>query len=138
MGPLPFSGSVALATLAAAAASWTEFQSSSGNSPSLLSKSPHRRACLVPREGRALLLLFASRAGPQRRVAVPSVYSINHRRIVIRLCSADLNLAVQVIRPSCEGSRAGRMYHTSRIRKSEFGVFGLPLGHCREPPPKVK
>ena len=60
------------------------------------------------------------------------MYFISHGRIVVKSPrSADLNLAVRLIRPRCECSWAGRMYHSLNARKkSKFGVFGLPLGRC--------
>ena len=149
MGPLHSSGSVTLATLAAVAVSWTEFWSSSGNftftivqvTSFLGARGPSRRpraAIVIPpgcRHADAALLNLAasvaSRAGPRRRVAVPSAYSISHGRIVVRSArSTDLNFAVRLIYPSCECSMARKMYHSLSGRKSKSGVSGLPLGRC--------
>ena len=155
MGPLPSSGSV---TLAALAADWTEFLSSSGNYAFTVvqvaslpgargSARRLRAATVVPpwcRHADAALsnlaASVASRAGSRRRVAapsvysishVPSVYSIGHGRIVVRSPrSTDLNLLVQLIRPSLECSWAGRIYRSLSARKREIGVFVLPLGRC--------
>ena len=66
---------------------------------------------------------------------MPSVYSIGHGRIEVRSPRwADSNLAVRLIRQSCESRRAGRIYHSLSARKSKFGVFRLSLGRCAPKP----
>ena len=56
MGPLPSSGSVTLATLAAAVAAWTEFLSSSRNFAVTVVQIASLPVARVPLEGYALLL----------------------------------------------------------------------------------
>ena len=70
-------------------------------------------------------------AGLLRLVDIRWVYPISYgSKRVISPRSTDANLSRRFTQPSCECSRAGRIYHNLMALRSEFGVSDCLFCQC--------
>lgn len=116
-----------------------------GLAPSPAPMLPHGRELAFPREscvllqphttGNGKLYSFASSIaswnGSPRHADARQLYPVTHeRKRAIPRRSTDANLSRRFTWPSCECSRAGRMYHIRLTLRGEFGVSDYLFRRC--------